>query len=131
MACLLAALVLAPAALADTHSRDLRVATTTKIDTLNPLIGTLASEYRVWALNYDLLIAFDQKSMQPDEQHSLAASWEHSKDGLTWTYHLRPDLRVVGRQAADRARRRLDDELPGQAGEVERRHGRQELGDGG
>ena len=92
MACLLSALVLAPAALADTHSRDLRVATTTKIDTLNPLIGTLAAEYRVWALNYDLLIAFDQKSMQPDKQHSLAASWEHSKDGMTWTYHLRPGL---------------------------------------
>ena len=77
VACLLAALVLAPPALADTRSRDLRVATTTKIDTLNPLIGTLAAEYRVWALNYDLLIAFDQKSMQPDTQHSLAASWEH------------------------------------------------------
>jgi peptide/nickel transport system substrate-binding protein len=92
VACLLSALVLAPAALADTHSRDLRVATTTKIDTLNPLTGTLAAEYRVWALNYDLLIAFDQKSMQPDEQHSLAQSWEHSKDGLTWTYHLRPGL---------------------------------------
>ena len=36
VACLLAALVLAPPALADTRSRDLRVATTTKIDTLNP-----------------------------------------------------------------------------------------------
>ena len=46
----------------------------------------------MWALNYDLLIAFDQKSMQPDEQHSLAASWEHSKDGMTWTYYLRPGL---------------------------------------
>ena len=59
VACLLAALVLAAPALADTRSRDLRVATTTKIDTLNPLVGTLAAEYRVWALNYDLLIAFD------------------------------------------------------------------------
>jgi peptide/nickel transport system substrate-binding protein len=93
VACLLAALVLAPAALADTRSRDLRVATTTKIDTLNPLIGTLSAEYRVWALNYDLLIAFDQKSMQPDKQHSLAASWAPSKDGKTWTYYLRPDLK--------------------------------------
>jgi peptide/nickel transport system substrate-binding protein len=93
VACLLAALVLAPAALADTRSRDLRVATTTKIDTLNPLTGTLAAEYRVWALNYDLLIAFDQKSMQPDHQRSLAESWEPSKDGLTWTYHLRPGLK--------------------------------------
>jgi peptide/nickel transport system substrate-binding protein len=68
------------------------VATTTKIDTLNPLTGTLAAEYRVWALNYDILIGFDQKSMQPDREHSLAASWHESKDGLTWTYHLHPNL---------------------------------------
>ena len=58
---LLAALLLAPPALADTRSRDLRVATTTKIDTLNPLVGQLAAEYRVWALNYDLLIGFDRE----------------------------------------------------------------------
>ena len=92
VACVLAALVLAPPALADTRSRDLRVATTQKIDTLNPEVGTLASEYRLWALNFDLLIAFDQKSMQPDHQHSLAESWKTSKNGLTWTYHLRKNL---------------------------------------
>ena len=92
VAFLLAALVLAPPALADTRSRDLRVATTTKIDTLNPLTGTLASEYRVWALNYNLLVGFGQKSMQPDSDNSLAESWGQSKDGLTWTYHLRPNL---------------------------------------
>ena len=93
VACLLATLVLAPSALADTRSHDLRVATTTKIDTLNPLTGTLAAEYRVWALNYDLLIGFDQKSMAPDHANSLAENWTSSKSGLTWTYHLRPNLR--------------------------------------
>jgi peptide/nickel transport system substrate-binding protein len=93
VACVLASLALAPPALADTRSRDLRVATTTKIDTLNPEIGTLASEYRLWALNFDLLIAFDQKSMQPDRAHSLALSWESTKNGLTWTYHLRKNVR--------------------------------------
>jgi peptide/nickel transport system substrate-binding protein len=93
VACVLAALALAPPALAGSHSRDLRVATTTKIDTLNPLTGTLAAEYRVWALNYDILIGFDQKSMEPDLHHSLAASWNESKDGLTWTYYLKPGLR--------------------------------------
>ena len=94
VACVLAALVLAPPALADTRSRDLRVATTTKIDTLNPEVGTLASEYRVWALNFDLLIAFDQKSMQPDRA-ALAGRELGStrRTGSTWTYHLRPNLR--------------------------------------
>ena len=89
---LLAALLLTTPALAGTHARDLRVATTTKIDTLNPMVGQLAAEYRVWALNYDLLIGFDATSMKPDRDHSLAASWGVSDDGLTWTYHLRHNL---------------------------------------
>ncbi len=128
VACLLAALVLASPAPAETRPGDLRVATTTKIDTLNPLIGTHASEYRVWALNYDLLIAFDQKSMEPDRGHSLASSWGASKDQRTWTYHLKPNLQVVRRRAADGERRRLDDELHAAPREVERRRGRHEVG---
>jgi peptide/nickel transport system substrate-binding protein len=93
VACLLAVLALAVPAHAETRSRDLRVATTTKIDTLNPLVGQLAAEYRVWALNYDILIAFDRKTMRPDTRNSLAESWQASDDGLTFTYHLRPNLR--------------------------------------
>ena len=93
VACLLALLVLAAPSLADTHSRDLRVATTTKIDSINPLVGTLAAEYRLWALNFDLLVGFDAKTMRPDTRNSLAKDWHVSSDGLTWTYHLRPNLR--------------------------------------
>jgi peptide/nickel transport system substrate-binding protein len=93
VAFVLAALVLAPPALADTRSRDLRVATTTKIDTLNPLTGTLAAEYRVWALNYDILVGFDQKSMAPDLENSLTENVHTSPDGLTWTYELKPGLK--------------------------------------
>jgi peptide/nickel transport system substrate-binding protein len=93
VASLLAALVLAAPATADTRSRDLRVATTTKIDTLNPLVGQLAAEYRVWALNYDLLVAFDRKTMQPDLRHSLAESVDVSTDQLTYTYHLKAGLK--------------------------------------
>jgi peptide/nickel transport system substrate-binding protein len=89
---LLAALLLATPALADTRSRDLRVATTTKIDTLNPMVGQLAAEYRVWALNYDLLIGFDPRTMEPDRQNSLAESWRVSRDRLKWTYRLKPGL---------------------------------------
>ena len=36
-----------------------------------------------------------------------AKSWTTSKDGLTWTFKLKP-RQVVGREAADRRRRRLD-----------------------
>jgi peptide/nickel transport system substrate-binding protein len=93
VASLLAALVFAAPALADTRSHDLRVATTTKIDTLNPLVGQLAAEYRVWALNYDLLVAFDRKTMQPDFKHSLAQRVHISQNRLTYTYHLKPGLK--------------------------------------
>ena len=65
---------------------------TTKIDTLNPLVGRLAAEYRVWALNYDLLVAFDRTTMEPDTKHSLA-TFTRSRDQLKWTYHLKPGLR--------------------------------------
>ena len=91
--CLVLALVLAAPALADARSHDLRVATTTKIDTLNPLVGPLAAEHRVWALNYDLLVAFDRRTMQPDVKHSLVESVTKSADQLTWTYRLRPGLK--------------------------------------
>jgi peptide/nickel transport system substrate-binding protein len=92
VASLCAMLVPAAPALADAPSRDLRVATTTKIATLNPLIGQLASEYRVWALNFDVLVAFDARTMKPDRRHSLAAGWTVSRDRLTWTYRLRRNL---------------------------------------
>src|ERR1700712_1476787 len=92
VACLLLALVTAAPAFADTRSHDLRVATTTKIDTLNPLVGQLAAEYREWALNYDLLVAFDRKTMEPDKRNSLA-TYDVSRDQLTWTYHLKPGLK--------------------------------------
>lgn len=93
LACLLTALFLAAPAPAETRSRDLRVATTTRIGTLNPMAGTLNSEYRVWALNYDPLVAYGQKSMQPDLEHSLVKSMDVSKDQLTWTYHLHSGLK--------------------------------------
>ena len=47
----------------------------------------------MWALNYDILIGFDQKSMAPDLEHSLAKSATPSEDGLTWTYELHPGLK--------------------------------------
>ncbi len=86
VACLVATLLLAAPALADTRSRDLRVATTTKIDTLNPLVGTLESEYRVWALNFDLLIAFDSG----DDEARQAALAGRGVERL----ERRPDLDV-------------------------------------
>ena len=119
VACLVATLLLAAPALAGPRSRDLRVATTTKIATLNPLLGQLASEYRVWALNFDVLVAFDARTMRPDLNHSLATGWKVSSDRLDVDLPSAARRDVVGRAAADRRRRRLDDELRRQARRAE------------
>ena len=125
--CLVLALVLAAPALADARSHDLRVATTTKIDTLNPLVGPLAAEHRVWALNYDLLVAFDRKTMQPDVKHSLVESVAKSADQLTWTYRLRPGLKWSDGVPLTARGRRLDDELHHTLARAELGRGRQAL----
>lgn len=60
------------------------------IDSLNPFVAYTAEAYEVFLLTYDTLTKFD-KDMQTVP--SLAKSWESSDDGLTWTYHLRDDVK--------------------------------------
>lgn len=59
-------------------------------DSLNPGIGLLVESYTVWALTYDTLIDLNfDGTFKPN----LAESYENSADGLTWTFHLRPDTK--------------------------------------
>jgi peptide/nickel transport system substrate-binding protein len=62
-----------------------------KPDSLNPFVGIEAPSYTIWGATYDLLVDFDQKDMTPAP--GLAESWETSEDGLTWTFHIRPDMK--------------------------------------
>jgi peptide/nickel transport system substrate-binding protein len=61
------------------------------IDSLNPFTGIVASAYEMYQLNYETLTDYGQKDFSA--QPALAQSWDTSEDGLTWTYHLRPDLK--------------------------------------
>src|SRR5689334_11167843 len=61
------------------------------IDSLNPFTGIVSSAYEMYQMNYDTLTDYGAKDFSA--QPALAESWDTSADGLTWTYHLRPNLK--------------------------------------
>jgi peptide/nickel transport system substrate-binding protein len=92
---LLAALALAGGAAASAspaaggEKTILRVGWVQDIDNLNPFIGIQGNDYMLWHLNYDFLVGFDAKTLQPRPE--LATAWETSPDGLEWTFTIRSD----------------------------------------
>jgi peptide/nickel transport system substrate-binding protein len=69
----------------------LRIGDTNDIDGFNPFKLVEVPSFEVMDLTYDLLVDFSPKDSSPVP--GLADSWEHSKDGLTWTFHLNKDAR--------------------------------------
>src|SRR6266702_6952880 len=63
------------------------VGSTDAVDTLNPFLGFTSQDYEVYGLIYDNLMDYGQLDYTGTPR--LATSWSHSKDGLTWTYHIR------------------------------------------
>jgi peptide/nickel transport system substrate-binding protein len=61
------------------------------VDTLNPYVGFTQQDFEVYGLIYDNLMDYGQLDYSPSPR--LATSWSHSKDGLTWTYHIRHGVR--------------------------------------
>jgi peptide/nickel transport system substrate-binding protein len=92
---LLAALALAGPALASAspaaggEKTILRVGWVQDIDNLNPFIGIQGNDYMLWHMNYDFLVGFDAKTLEPRPE--LATAWETSPDGLEWTFTIRSD----------------------------------------
>ena len=60
---------------------------------LNPMVGYLGTDYYIWAMNYDLLVNFSPSDFSPDFQHSITTSVDTSSDAMTFTYHLRPNMK--------------------------------------
>jgi peptide/nickel transport system substrate-binding protein len=56
-------------------------------DNLNPFIGIQGTDYMLWHLNYDFLVGFDAKTLEPKPE--LATKWEVSPDGKVWTFTIR------------------------------------------
>ena len=67
----------------------LRVGTLQDIDSLNPFAGVTVAAYEMFHLNYDMLTGYaPDGSVRPE----IADSWEHSADGLTWTFKIHPGI---------------------------------------
>ena len=67
------------------------VGNTDAVDTLNPFLGFTSQDYEVYGLIYDNLMDYGQLDYKGTPR--LATSWSHSKDGLTWTYHIRKGVK--------------------------------------
>jgi len=65
----------------------LRIGTQQDADNLNPFIGYSGTAYEIYHLNYDMLVGYSPKDFAPRPE--LATSWQHSPDGLTWTFAIR------------------------------------------
>jgi peptide/nickel transport system substrate-binding protein len=56
-------------------------------DNLNPFIGIQGVDYMLWHMNYDFLVGFDAKTLEPRPE--LATAWAVSADGKEWTFTIR------------------------------------------
>jgi peptide/nickel transport system substrate-binding protein len=61
------------------------------IDSMSPLIGVTVAAYEAWNIQYATLT--DKAASDFHTIPGLAESWKGSKDGKTWTYKLRPNLK--------------------------------------
>lgn len=59
------------------------------VDSLNPFTSIYSTPTHIHRLMYDYLTMYSAEDATPTE--GLAESWEHSEDGLTWTYTIRDD----------------------------------------
>jgi len=59
------------------------------VDSLNPFTSIYRLPTQIHRLMYDFLTMYSAEDATPTE--GLAESWEHSDDGLTWTYTIRDD----------------------------------------
>ncbi len=61
------------------------------IDSMNPVRGVTVAAFEAWNLVYPTLT--DKAAKDFSTIPALAESWKGSKDGRTWTYTLRPDMK--------------------------------------
>jgi peptide/nickel transport system substrate-binding protein len=61
------------------------------VQTLNPFVAQDEENFRIWALNWDLLVNFSPEDVSPAP--GIAESWDISKDKKTVTFHLLEDAK--------------------------------------
>ncbi|MFC4851923.1 ABC transporter substrate-binding protein [Actinophytocola glycyrrhizae] len=92
----------------------LRIGVSREVDTLNPFISITLMGTSILRYQFEFLTTYSQGSMTPEG--ALAEKWETSEDKLTWTYHIRKDMKwsdgqpVTAKDAAWTFQKMLDDE---------------------
>jgi peptide/nickel transport system substrate-binding protein len=71
----------------------LRLGWTAGPDNLNPFIGTTASAFTVWYMNYDTLVGLNTTDVTPNKTTGLATGWTTSTDGKVWTFTIRQNAK--------------------------------------
>ena len=81
----------APASAAPTHAAKdggiARMGTTEPFDSMNPFVAFQAISYMVFTNVYPVLVQYDSHFKMVGD---WATSWKTSKDGLTWTFTVKP-----------------------------------------
>lgn len=77
---------------ADAPGTDLRIGTIQPLDSVNPFNQQNDIAYVISAIAYDQLLNYSTADLSPDLDNSLASAYEVSDDGMTWTFHLHPDI---------------------------------------
>ncbi|MFI7673300.1 ABC transporter substrate-binding protein [Actinophytocola sp. NPDC049390] len=109
----------APAGAAEAASNQagkiLRIGVNREVDTLNPFMSITLMGTSILRSQFEFLTTYSQGSMTPEG--ALAERWEVSDDKLTWTYHIRKDVKwsdgkpVTAKDAAWTFQKMLDDEV--------------------
>jgi peptide/nickel transport system substrate-binding protein len=93
MAALIAAVTALPAGAQDEGGKKkvLKIGWGQDVQTLNPFVAQDEENFRIWALNWDLLVNFSPDDVSPAP--GIAESWDVSKDKKTVTFHLIEDAK--------------------------------------
>jgi peptide/nickel transport system substrate-binding protein len=86
------ALLVAVGSVSAQNASVLRVATTAAITTWDPILS-FSTEALYMANIYEPLLWINPTGSAQQFTPALATSWEHSEDGLTWTFHLREGVK--------------------------------------
>jgi peptide/nickel transport system substrate-binding protein len=85
VAAVAAAITALPAGAQD-KKKVLKIGWAQDVQTLNPFVAQDEENFRLWALNWDLLVNFSPDDLTPAP--GIAKSWDISKDNRTVTFHL-------------------------------------------
>jgi peptide/nickel transport system substrate-binding protein len=86
VAAVAAAISALPAGAQNDKKKVLKVGWSQDVQTLNPFVAQDEENFRLWALNWDLLVNFKPSDLTPGP--GIAKSWEISKDKRTVKFHL-------------------------------------------